>query len=96
MKPSQPRSKPIVMSVADAVGPSAAPGGKDGLAEVQDKLDAAKSVMGDNVGVMLTNLDKASALDKSSEELAQSATQCVPRATQTSRSILFIRRDRLC
>ena len=50
--------------------------GMDRLGDVQKKLDTATGVMHENVGIMLTNLDKANALDKSTEELAKSANQC--------------------
>ena len=53
--------------------------GMDRLGEVQQKLDTATGVMQDNVGIMLTNLDKANALDKSTEELAKTANQCAAR-----------------
>ena len=55
--------------------------GEDKLTEVQQKLDTASGVMQQNVGIMLTNLDKANALERGTEELAQSANQCVGHMT---------------
>jgi len=53
------------------------------LAEVQAQVDGVRAVMQENVGQMLTNMDKAAALETTSSELAMQARSFQQTARKT-------------
>uniref|UniRef100_A0A7S0LTQ9 V-SNARE coiled-coil homology domain-containing protein n=1 Tax=Coccolithus braarudii TaxID=221442 RepID=A0A7S0LTQ9_9EUKA len=65
-------------------GGAAASGTDPGmLAEVQAQVDGVRAVMQENVGQMLTNMDKAAALETTSSELAMQARSFQQTARKT-------------
>jgi len=63
--------------------PSHGPQSSDSLRAVQDQVDSVKDVMRENVTVMLDNMDKASALEGTTSELAAQARQFHTSARKT-------------